>query len=268
MDEFVQSLRHPFPPSVWKQWIRQLLPSLCWKCGGVLGGKTYHDPASPFLCLSCLKELPWMDSQYHCRQCGNRTAEPDRLRCSECMEEVWDLYESRSGFEYTDLIRDWILRLKFYGQEHLAPLLGRLLALNFQNNNWLEKYDSVVPIPLHSSRLRKRGFNQSLLLTHHFSKNLVEYTHPIFPHWLRRTRATRPQTELPLAERLVNLDNAFAASPEVQNRSILLLDDVMTTGSTLNAAARCLLDAGADKVGALVLCRRMWDASDNLYGEA
>ena len=131
-------------------------------------------------------------------------------------------------------------------------MLGRLLVLNFQNNNWLEKYDSLVPIPLHSARLRKRG-NQSILLAHHFRKNLVDHVHPIYPHWLRRTRATRSQTELSLAERLVNQDDAFAASPEVQNHSILLLDDVMTTGSTLNAAAHCLLESKASRVGALVL---------------
>tara|TARA_B100001013_G_scaffold299604_1_gene200771 strand:+ start:119 stop:673 length:555 start_codon:yes stop_codon:yes gene_type:complete len=183
------------------------------------------------------------------------------------MEDVWDLYESRSGFEYIGIIRDWILRLKFYRQEFLAPMLGRLLALNFQNNNWLEKYDSIVPIPLHYTRLRKRGFNQSILLAHYFRKNLIDHVHPIYPHWLRRTRATRPQTELSLAERLVNQDDAFAASPEVQNRSILLLDDVMTTGSTLNAAARCLLESKASRVGALVLCRRMWDASGSLSAE-
>ena len=87
---------------------------------------------SLYLCLTCLKELPWTDPQYHCQQCGNRSPEPDRLRCSECMEDVWDLYESRSGFEYIGIIRDWILRLKFYGQEYLAPILGRLLALNFK----------------------------------------------------------------------------------------------------------------------------------------
>ena len=118
-----------------------------------------------------------------------------------------------------------------------------------------------------TARLRKRGFNQSLLLAHHFRQNLVDHVYPIYPHWLRRTRATRPQTELSLAERLVNQDDAFAALPEVQNRIILLLDDVITTGSTLNPAARCLLESKANRVGALVLCRRMWDASGNLSAE-
>jgi ComF family protein len=108
--------------------------------------------------------------------------------------------------------------------------------------------------------LRKRGFNQSLLLAHHLQKNLGIISPDIHPQWLRRTRATRPQTELPLAERKSNLENAFSALTDVQDKNILLLDDVMTTGSTLNAAARCLKEAGAGKVGALVLCRKMWDS--------
>ena len=85
-------------------------------------------------------------------------------------------------------------------------------------------------------------------------------------HWLRRIRATRPQTELTLAERLVNMDDTFEISLEVQNHQILLLDDVMTTGSTLNAAARSLKEVGASSVGALVLGRKMWDAfEDGIY---
>jgi ComF family protein len=239
--------------------MRQLLPPLCWKCSKVLGGKTYHEPASPFLCKNCLIELPWTDPVYHCLQCGNRTAEPNRLRCEECLDDIWDLDESRSGFAYNETIRHWILQLKFFGQEHLSPLLGRLLALSFQNSTWLERYDSLIPIPLHSTRLRKRGFNQSLLLAHHFQKNMDANFPEIQVHWLRRIRATRPQTELSLAERLVNLDDAFSASPDVRNKNILLLDDVMTTGSTLNVAARCVKEAGANRVGALVLCRKMWD---------
>ena len=87
-------------------------------------------------------------------------------------------------------------------------------------------------------------------------------------HWLRRIRATRPQTELPLAERLVNMDDAFETSLEVQNHQILLLDDVMTTGSTLNAAARCLKEAGANQVGALVLGRKMWDSFEDGFSDA
>ena len=178
------------------------------------------------------------------------------------MEDEWDLAESRSGFAYNDIIQHWILEVKFFGQEHLSPLLGRLLALSFQNSTWLDKYDSIVPIPLHSSRLRKRGFNQSLLLAYHLRKNLRKNSPEIHPDWLRRTRATLPQIELPLAERKTNLEDAFSALADVRDKNILSLDDVMTSCSRLNAAEPCFKEAGAGKVGALVLCRKMRDSQN------
>ena len=100
-------------------------------------------------------------------------------------------------------------------------------------------------------------------MAYYFKKYLGKSAPELQTHWLRRIRATRPQTELPLAERLVNMDDAFETSLEVQNHQILLLDDVMTTGSTLNAAARCLKEVGASSVGALVLGRRMWDTVED-----
>jgi predicted amidophosphoribosyltransferase len=172
MKEFVQFLRHSTLPTGWLRWTRQLLPPLCWKCGVVLGGKTYLDLDSTFLCSNCLLEFPWTDPLFHCRQYGNHTDEPDRVACQECLEDDWDLAESQSRFAYNEIIRHWILQLKFFGQELLSPILGRLLALSFQNSTWLEKYDSIVPIPLHSSRLCIRGFNHSLLLAYHLRKNL------------------------------------------------------------------------------------------------
>ena len=124
----------------------------------------------------------------------------------------------------------------------------------------------IFSFQLHSSRLRKRGFNQSLLLAYYFKKNLGKSApEELQTHWLRRILATRPQTELPLAERLVNLDDAFETSLEVQNHQILLLDEVMTTDSTLNVAARCLKEAGASNVDALELCRKMWDSFEDRF---
>ena len=91
-----------------------------------LSGKTYLDPASQFLCISCLIDLPWYDPVYHCQKCGNRFAEPNYLRCHECLEDVQNIDESRSGFVYNEIVRDWILQLKFFVQYHLSSLLGRL----------------------------------------------------------------------------------------------------------------------------------------------
>ena len=90
-----------------------------------------------------------------------------------------------------------------------------------------------------------------------FKNNLGKSEPELQTHWLGRIRATRHQTELPLVERLVKMDDAVESSLEVQSHQILLMDDVMTTSSTLNAAARSLKEAGASSVGALVLGKKM-----------
>ena len=92
------------------------------------------------------------------------------MRYHECLEDAQNKDESRCGFVYNEIVRDWILQLKFFVQYHLYSLLGRLLALSFQNKTWLAKFDSLVPIPPHSSRLSKRVFSQSLLFSHHLEQ--------------------------------------------------------------------------------------------------
>ena len=116
-------------------------------------------------------------------------------------------------------------------------------------------FSCMVPIPLHQKRLRSRGFNQSLLLAYQLLKNIKAKPSLLRPRVLRRVRETIPQTELPYPERLKNPDDAFAVGASVPPGTILLIDDVMTTGSTLNAAARTLKASGAERVSAWVLCR-------------
>ena len=101
-----------------------------------------------------------------------------------------------------------------------------------------------------------------------YKKNLGKSEPELKTHWIRRIHPTRPQTEFPLAERLVNMNDAFDTSLEVKNHQILLLDDVMTTVSTLNVAARCLKEAGASSVGAFVLGRKMWDSFEDGFPDA
>ncbi|HIL87619.1 MAG TPA: ComF family protein [Deltaproteobacteria bacterium] len=139
----------------------------------------------------------------------------------------------------------------------MAPMLGRLMALAQQQRPPLPPKAVLTPVPLHPNRLRKRGFNQALLLTHHLRRNLPNPQPEVRPEWLRRIRDTPPQTELPLEERLRNPENAFAAAPEVQGRTVIVVDDVMTTGSTLNAIVRTLQAQGVREVSAWVLCRRV-----------
>ena len=151
-------------------------------------------------------------------------------------------------------MQQWIIRFKFGKYEHMALLLGRLLALSLARYQDLPPRDAIIPIPLHRKRLQDRGFNQALLLAHH---TFPEH-HPLRRHWLRRIRSTVPQTGLSAAKRITNMENAFHADPQVAGKHLLLIDDVITTGATLNAAAQTLKEAGAASVNVVVLARKMF----------
>ena len=147
-----------------------------------------------------------------------------------------------------------IHQFKYAGKSHLAESLGPLLAAFAET--WLRKMNGflTMPVPLHPRRLRERGFNQSLLLSRHVASRLgteLDYLS------LRRTIHTLPQTGLDKDQRRKNIRKAFEVIDPgpVKDRDILLVDDVATTGNTLNECARMLKRAGCERVLGLVLAR-------------
>lgn len=156
-----------------------------------------------------------------------------------------------------------VLRLKFAGDERLGVRLGELLAPTWDALPEATEFDPplIVPVPLHPSRRRERGFNQSELLAAGLVRALGRRSGGATPKvakaCLRRKRATPPQTGLSVAARRENLRGAFEVvkPDEVRGRGIVLVDDVMTTGATLSACARTLKRAGAARVMGLTLAR-------------
>jgi len=149
-------------------------------------------------------------------------------------------------------LKSALQRYKYGLDVSLAPALASLLSSRLP---WrFEEYDIVVPVPLHTSRLRWRGFNQALLLTRHLKpreRSLVD------PWVLQRVRATQPQVELDHQQRSANVVGAFRVSSQsrLRDKRVLLLDDVFTTGATVNECSRELRRAGAESVDVLVLAR-------------
>ena len=127
-----------------------------------------------------------------------------------------------------------------------APMAG--LMNDAYSTMGLPDFDAIVPVPIHRSRENKRGFNQSVLLCEALPQELV------FPDYLTRTRSTRPQVSLSRDERLTNLRGAFRAGPECAGKSVLLVDDVVTTGGTATACSEALKEAGARYAGILAFC--------------
>ena len=155
---------------------------------------------------------------------------------------------------YEGVAKDCIHLFKYNARLNLADPLGRLMS-DFINNELSDKrFDTIIPVPLHSIRLRERGFNQAEIL----AKRIAKHTnHPVCTDALKRIKPTKTQTGLSKTKRFTNLSGAFKITKEdsIREKKILLIDDVFTTGSTINEAAKTLLRAKPKSVEALVLAR-------------
>jgi len=219
------------------------------------------------ICRACWASFePWTGPL--CTRCGlpfpsPRALDSCRAECGACRNDAPAFDGARSFGLYTGTLRQAILRMKFGADERLAARLGELLAAPWHSLPAADEFDSsiIVPVPLHRSRRRERGFNQAEWLAAGLARALARQNGRAAPQvvstCLRRKRATPPQTGLSVAARRENLRGAFEViKPEVlRARRVVLVDDVMTTGATLSACARALKHAGAMQVVCLTLAR-------------
>jgi ComF family protein len=203
----------------------------------------------PALCPTCREGLPRLRPPL-CPRCSR----PERsgTHCRACRSAPPELAAVRAPCAYADAAGLAVRRLKYAQERHLASDLGALLCETLAARPLA--VDLVVPVPLDAARFRQRGYNQAALLAEPVAQSLGV---PLVAGALERTRPTRPQVELPARERRANVRGAFACpNPDaVAGRRILLVDDVMTTGATLEACAAGLVAAGADRVYGLVVAR-------------
>lgn len=217
------------------------------------GLTTRGSAASLMLCPACRPRLRRREAGF-CPHCGEPTALADApvTPCGSCLQTLppWNAFLFYGVYEGD--LRAALLKGKFSGSLAALDLAGGLLAeVCAEHYACAPKPQLIVPIPLHRSRLRERGFNQSGELARHAGRALDL---PVRHDLLIRVRATVPQMTLDREQRR-RLVQPFAASGDVRGRHILLLDDVCTTGATLSCAARCLLEAGAARVDVAVAAR-------------
>jgi ComF family protein len=207
------------------------------------------------LCNSCRRQLVQRTGGF-CPRCGLPHALDSMplTLCSSCISTPPPWLSLRFYGLYDGLLRRIIIRYKHTPDLTLHPLMGHMLcqALRLRPFSPQEKPDVIVPVPLHPARLHMRGFNQSYLPARPAA---VMLTVPLQKNILRRTRYTSAQTGLPKEERRRNLRDAFEADSCVRGRNVLLVDDVMTTGATLEHCAQALYHAGAQQVHAVVAAR-------------
>lgn len=204
-------------------------------------------------CVACRVDLPQRTEGF-CLRCGlivGVSSDPTTL-CLDCRvaPPPWEGVFFYGPYE--GRLKALVLRFKFQAQLGLGEVLHGLLRRSLEFRA-APAHDLIVPVPLHPRRLRGRGFNQSLEL----ARGLVGRQYGrLEPHALVRVRDTPPQHTLPRSGRMRNLSGAFLAAPDrVQGRSVLLVDDILTTGATVRAAAKELKRCGATCVNLLVLAR-------------
>ena len=193
-------------------------------------------PVTPPVCDACGDPLPsWRLISLECS------------RCPRCRRRDLLVTHGRAIGVYDGSLRAIVHALKYDGRRSLAKPLAALLAEH--GSSVLEGADVVVPVPLHRSRRRTRGFNQAA--------EIARYLPAPTAHALKRVRATPSQTDLPAAKRHANVRDAFAVRrrADVTTQVVVLVDDVSTTGATLDSCARVLLEAGAREVRALTVAR-------------
>jgi ComF family protein len=213
-----------------------IYPPLCVLCESML---TENEE---LVCTHCLAMLPRHDDyQVPSELLAGSLAEPTFFTSSIAL------------YPYHDAIQTLIHMLKYKGYKALAMPLGQELARILPDCDLPER-PVIIPVPLHRHRLRERGFNQSLLLATVLARRSGW---PLLPDMLQRIRPTIPQARLTRAERSRNLAGAFAVTDaaSITDRAVLLVDDVLTTGHTLNECARTLRAAGAAEVHVVTLVR-------------
>jgi len=203
------------------------------------------------ICPDCFSRIHIINPNLYCRICGDHTQH--HSLCAHCNESKPFFNELRSWGIYEGTLKKAIHRFKYDRGFAIIDLF--IVPLCHLISEWNIEFDFITPVPLSQTRQRKRGYNQSAMLARPISRMLLK---PYIPNSLRRTRNTTPQVGLDANERKNNLNDAFVANQNIcNNRSILLIDDIATTCTTLNECAKTMKKAGAKDVFCLTLGRAL-----------
>ncbi len=210
------------------------------------------DEIAPFgekICLECFKKLTYI-TQPWCMKCGKRLREEEKEYCGDCARRSHNYIRGRVLYEYKSIAGS-LYRFKYGGRREYADFYGEEAAHCLKGFLDQVRPDGLVPVPLHRKRYKKRGYNQALLL----AKVIGKHTGiPVYDKLVRRQKDTRPLKMLNPTERQNNLKNAFhIAQNDVKLKVVLIIDDIYTTGSTIDAVAAELKKVGTQKVYFLTL---------------
>lgn len=229
-----------------------LFPQNCIYCQGDREG------GGDFLCGLCRSEIEFIRRPF-CNRCGipadiSYDYPQDDFECGGCRKDPFKFDRARSLGQYDSILRQLIHHFKYRRQMGVMTEIASLLQKFFAESELRGSGFYVSPVPLHFKKMKERGFDQSFVIAREVARDLGL---PLANGFLRRVRETQPQAKKTKGERAVNIRGAFEVDrPDwVAGKDILLVDDVFTTGATVNEAARILKRAGAARVHVFTLAR-------------
>lgn len=214
------------------------LPPRCPGCGDITG-------QVDLFCTTCWGSLQFLGGG--CDRCGLALSPGEESICLGCEQGKGALNKARAALAYGDVPRSMVMRLKYGRKVAMARTMAGLMKRHLAE---LDADALLVPVPLHRWRLWGRGFNQALLVARALGR-------PVAPDLLRRTKATPKLKGMSPSQRRRTVEQGFALRPgaDIKGRSVILVDDVMTTGATAEACAKVLRRAGASRVELLAFAR-------------
>ena len=222
-----------------------LFPRRCPVCHEIV------EETGGLVCEICRLKLPYI-REPSCARCNKPLLEQEREYCLDCSRKKHQFEQGKAPFVYDKVMRSSIARYKYCRRQEYAAFYAEEILQRHAKKISMWKAEVLVPIPLHPSRRRKRGFNQAELLAKALS---VRSGIPMDASLLIRTKKTHAQKELNDQERLANLKDAFSIQRRnIPYHNLILVDDIYTTGSTIDTAARLLKEYGVQKVYFLCIC--------------
>ena len=246
----------------WHSYLAAILdliyPRFCYNCRGSLA-----DSANRYLCFCCWRQLP-LSRNAICRRCGAELGPGtiEKNSCLLCQAQRFRFAGVRSGGKYQGALRNLLLQFKFHGISELRYPLAAIICRQLRLHPFAPPPELLLPVPLWPAKQQRRGYNQAELLARSVARDLGL---PCLDGVLRKIKSSVPQSSLQRRERKNNVAGTFALSPRQQakicGRIVLLIDDIITSGSTADECAAALKQAGAGKVYVATVAKTM--ANDN-----
>ncbi|MGN0327477.1 MAG: ComF family protein [Lachnospira sp.] len=223
-------------------------PPACPICGK---SRPFVDGVRVDICPECMGKISYIQEP-RCLKCGKSIENDEREYCRDCENKKHIFTRCVSVYEYSEGIKKSVYNFKYHNKREYAAVYGREMSRKCGIFIKMWNPDVIMPVPVHISRLKRRGFNQAELIALELGRNVNV---AVDTQSLIRIKRTKPMKELDNQDRIKNLENAFQVSENVvRYRKVLLVDDIYTTGTTLDMCAKSLINSGIKEVYGITLC--------------